>query len=116
MSQQELLTKVIHTLDAMAIDYMVTGSVASSYHGEPRSTHDIDIVIALEARDIPRMLKSFPPPDYYLEEESIRDALASRNMFNLMGGRLAGDLFMGARQERSASAGIDREASAPAAA
>ena len=24
---------------------MVTGSVASSYHGRPRSTHDADIVI-----------------------------------------------------------------------
>jgi hypothetical protein len=84
MSQQELLTKIIRTLDAIAVDYMVTGSVASSFQGEPRSTHDIDIVIAIEGRDIPSLLKSFPPPDYHLDEESIRDAMATRNMFNLI--------------------------------
>ena len=42
MSQQELLKKVIQTLEYAEIDYMVTGSVASSLQGEPRSTHLIE--------------------------------------------------------------------------
>jgi hypothetical protein len=45
MSQQELLKRVIEILDARKIAYMVTGSVTSSLQGEPRSTHDIDLVI-----------------------------------------------------------------------
>ncbi len=40
MSQQELLKKVIQALDRAKIQYMITGSVASSLQGEPRSTHD----------------------------------------------------------------------------
>lgn len=48
MSQQELLKKIIEILDGTGIQYMLTGSVASSLQGEPRSTHDIDMVIGIE--------------------------------------------------------------------
>ncbi len=45
MSQQALLKKVIQVLDRAGIKYMITGSIVSSLQGEPRSTHDIDMVI-----------------------------------------------------------------------
>ncbi|NWG14519.1 MAG: hypothetical protein HXY20_13410 [Acidobacteria bacterium] len=47
MSQQESLKTVVRTLEELDIGYMVTGSIASSLQGEPRSTHDIDIVVNL---------------------------------------------------------------------
>jgi hypothetical protein len=84
MSQPELLRKVIQTLDAIGIDYMVTGSVASSLQGEPRLSHDIDIVVAVQPSAVPKLLQGFPPPDYYLDEESMRSAMASKDMFNLI--------------------------------
>ena len=40
---------VITTLSSLGVDYMVTGSVASSIQGEPRSTHDVDLVVAILA-------------------------------------------------------------------
>ena len=49
MSQQELLTSVSAALDSMGIDYMVTGSVASSFYGEPRLSHDIDVLLHVTA-------------------------------------------------------------------
>jgi len=49
MSQQELLKLVIARLDEAGIEYMLTGSLASSLQGEPRATHDIDLVIAIRA-------------------------------------------------------------------
>jgi hypothetical protein len=52
MSQSELLARVVRVLDAAGIDYMVTGSTVSSIQGEPRSTHDIDVVIALTAASV----------------------------------------------------------------
>ncbi len=84
MSQPELLKRVIQTLDDAGIDYMVTGSVASSLQGEPRSTHDIDLVISLDKKDADKLVKSFPPPDFHLDEESILDAITSRGAFNLL--------------------------------
>jgi hypothetical protein len=84
MSQQELLKHVAQVLADAGIDYMVTGSVASSMQGEPRSTHDIDLVVALPPAAPKKLARAFPPPDYYLPEEVIQDALHRRSMFNLL--------------------------------
>jgi hypothetical protein len=47
MSQSELLKKTIAALEAANTPYMLTGSFASSLQGEPRLTHDIDLVVAI---------------------------------------------------------------------
>lgn len=84
MSQQELLKRVVQVLDDVGIDYMVTGSVASSLQGEPRSSHDIDLVVALTSAGGSQLLQAFPPPDFYLSEVAIREALRRRSTFNLL--------------------------------
>lgn len=84
MSQQELLKQVVEILTAAGIEYMVTGSVASSLQGEPRSTHDIDLVVCMLPEGAHRLVQAFPPPDYFLSEEAILDALQHRSMFNLL--------------------------------
>lgn len=84
MSQQELLTKVIQALNQIGIEYMVTGSVASSLHGAPRLTHDIDLVIAIEPKQIQDLVKAFPGPEFYLDEGSVREAMKREGMFNLI--------------------------------
>ncbi len=84
MSQPEILRKVVAALATLGIDYMMTGSVVSSAQGEPRSTHDIDIVVTLQPEAIAGLVAAFPPPDYSLSEAAIRDALKARSMFNLL--------------------------------
>ncbi|MBN1613138.1 MAG: hypothetical protein JW950_01605 [Deltaproteobacteria bacterium] len=84
MSQQELLKKVIDTLEHLGIDHMITGSVASSLQGEPRSTHDIDIILAVQEADMANLVEAFAPPRYYLDAASIREAISHKSMFNLI--------------------------------
>ena len=84
MSQQELLAKVIQALDDAGIEYMVSGSVASSLQGEPRSTHDIDIVAAIKKTAVKKLTRAFPGPDFYLDEQSILDAINKQSMFSLI--------------------------------
>ena len=84
MSQQELLKKVIQTLNTAGIQYMLTGSVASSLQGEPRATHDIDMVIAVEKLNAHELVEAFPSPDFYLDEDSIIEAIKGQAMFNLI--------------------------------
>ena len=84
MSQQELLKKVILVLDQNGIHYMITGSIVSSLQGEPRSTHDIDIVIAIQKSVTKKLAEAFPPPDFHLDEDSILDAITKQSMFNLI--------------------------------
>jgi hypothetical protein len=84
MQQQQLLMRVIEVLDDAGIPYMVTGSFVSSMQGDPRSTHDIDIVVALEPASIPPLLSAFPAPEFYLDEVSVRQAVARKDMVNLL--------------------------------
>ena len=63
---------------------MITGSFASSIQGEMRLSHDIDLVVALKPDGVKALLRAFPPPAYYLSEESIREAMRTKKMFNLL--------------------------------
>ena len=84
MSQQELLRKLFQTLEDIGIEYMVTGSTASSLQGEPRSTHDIDIVASIQKSAVNALVAAFPPPDFYLDINSVLDAINRQGMFNLL--------------------------------
>jgi hypothetical protein len=84
MSQQQLLIRVARSLDDLGIDYMVTGSFASSIQGAPRSTHDIDLVVALTQTDADLLLAVFPDSEYYLSPQAVREAIEKQRMFNLI--------------------------------
>jgi hypothetical protein len=84
MSQQELLVRVLSTLNTIGVDYMVTGSLTSSFYGQPRSTHDIDLVVVLTPANIRSLLDAFPPPAFYLSAEAIDEAVRRQSMFNLL--------------------------------
>jgi len=85
MSQQKLLISVVEALDDLRIPYMLTGSYASSIHGQPRATHDIDLVVAMSSEEAARELVArFPEPEYYVSEEAAIHATRSVGMFNLI--------------------------------
>ena len=71
MSQQELLKRIVQILDSLQIEYMVTGSVTSSLQGEPRSTHDLDLVVDLTEGAADRLRAAFLPSDFYVSDQAI---------------------------------------------
>lgn len=84
MLQPKLLIKVLNLLNENQIDYMITGSLVSSIQGEPRATHDVDILVNLTQATIPAFIKAFMPPDFYLSESAIKEAIQHKSMFNLL--------------------------------
>lgn len=84
MLQPKLLIKVLAVLNEYLIDYMITGSLVSSIQGEPRATHDVDILVNITQSAIPVLLSAFPPPGYYLSESAIKEAIQQKSMFNLL--------------------------------
>src|SRR5580698_8759475 len=84
MSQSELLKKVVAALEASNTPYMLTGSYASSLQGEPRLTHDIDLVVEITPWAARSLLRHFPAPDYYLDEPAVLDAINRKSQFNLV--------------------------------
>jgi len=63
---------------------MLTGSIVSSIQGEPRMSHDIDVVIESTARILSFLSNAFPPARYYCDPDSVHDAIKSDGMFNLI--------------------------------
>lgn len=84
MLQPKLLKKVLQLLSQNHIDYMVTGSLVSSMQGEPRATHDIDIVVNFSHKEIPILTNAFIAPDYYLSESAMQEAIERGTMFNIL--------------------------------
>ncbi|MDP9468663.1 MAG: hypothetical protein M3P32_08010 [Chloroflexota bacterium] len=84
MTLGELLAEIGQRLDAAAIPYMVTGSVASSFHGEPRATRDIDIVVDPTPQALDAFVRSLPADAFYVDLGAARTALAERGQFNVI--------------------------------
>jgi hypothetical protein len=84
VSVRVVFEKLRAALESAAIPYFVTGSYASSAHGLPRSTNDIDIVIAPDREQLGALLTQFPDTDFAVSREDAFDALARRAQFNVI--------------------------------
>ena len=84
MTQAELLRYVVETLEELEIPYMIGGSQAAVYYGEPRFTRDVDIVAGLGPAQMPALLARFPAPDFYVSGEAAREAVETRGQFNII--------------------------------
>lgn len=82
MTFTDLLKDVIGRLDHADVPYMVTGSLASSFHGEPRATLDVDIVVDPTPSSLARLVDNLIDGGYYVDREAAREALAGRTQFN----------------------------------
>ena len=80
-SPTELVAAVARLLEDLGIQYLVGGSVVSSYFGRPRTTEDADFVINLRS-DLVERLVSRLEPDFYLSRSAIREALRDHGSFN----------------------------------
>ena len=63
---------------------MVTGSVAAMAYGEPRLTNDIDVVVDLRETHVKGIVAGFPPGEFYISEEMVRQAIRDRSQFNVI--------------------------------
>jgi hypothetical protein len=86
MSVPDILAAVTPVADAMVelgVAHYIGGSVASSVHGVPRATLDVDLVADLRlehARGLAELLRA----SYYVDEDMIRDAIRRRACFNVI--------------------------------
>lgn len=60
MTADEAVVAVLDALEAVGIPYMIVGSLASNFHGIPRSTRDADFVIELVPGSLQRLGDALP--------------------------------------------------------
>ncbi len=84
MTAEEVFRRVIGALEGAGIPYMLTGSFASSFHGMPRATQDIDIVISPTPDQLRALVRLFPESEYYIDEDAALDAERRQSQFNVI--------------------------------
>jgi hypothetical protein len=78
-----IIIELLNLLNDHRIPYMLSGSVASMYYGEPRLTHDVDLVVDIKL-DQALSLVGLLGDRFYISEEGIKDALEHQTMFNVI--------------------------------
>ena len=107
MHEPDLFLLFVRPLNRAGIRYVVTGSVAAIFYGEPRLTHDVDFVVFLSDADIDALAKLFPAADFYLpplETISAETRREQRGHFNIIHFETGfkADLYLTGRDELNA--------------
>jgi hypothetical protein len=87
MPELDLIELFVQPLNRLRIRYLVSGSIASMLYGEPRVTHDIDLVVFLRQENLLQLSKAYPPPEFYLppaDVMAIEIARERRGHFNII--------------------------------
>jgi hypothetical protein len=79
----QITSCIAKELDRLGIHYLVGGSLASSLHGAPRATHDVDIVADINENHIPEVVKALEP-EFYIDAEMLREAVQMQSMVNII--------------------------------
>ncbi len=84
MTLDALLRSACAALHVEGIPFMLTGSVATAFHGSSRATMDVDFVIDPTAGQLDALVSRVDAGGAYVSREAARDALRHRTMFNVI--------------------------------
>lgn len=82
MSERDPLRTIIEALEACGIPHMIAGSLASTLHGVPRATHDIDLVIDPTRAALDALVRRLSDGGHYVSEAAADEAWRRRGQFN----------------------------------
>jgi hypothetical protein len=100
---QAFLARVVAALETAGIPYMLAGSFASSHHGAPRTTQDIDVVVDPTFASLEMFLAALQSDEVYFDADVARDELKRRGQFNIIDGATAWKVDIIFRKARSFS-------------
>ena len=92
------MASTLGLLEAERIPYMLTGSIASAFYGEPRATRDIDVVIDPTPEALDSLIIGLQRGGAYVDADAARTALRARTQFNAVVGDAKVDFVV--RKER----------------
>jgi len=91
----QVAASITGVLERLGVRYLIGGSLASSVHGEPRSTNDVDLLVEFRTEHVSPCVEAIRG-DYYVSEPPIRSAVTSGSHFNVihMNAAVKVDLFL----------------------
>ncbi len=84
MDPSPSLERLLDILGSLQVRYMIAGSLASSVHGIPRSTNDIDLVADIRIPVVEPLAAAVRSEFYVDPPEALEQAIGAGRMFNLI--------------------------------
>jgi len=84
MSEFEFYLTTLQVLEKIGARYMVVGAYGASAYGVSRNTHDVDIIVDLDATACEKLAAYFPAPRYYADPDQMRASIRAGLMFNII--------------------------------
>jgi len=79
----EVTLAVTGVLERLGVEYLVGGSLATSLHGIPRATLDVDIVADLRMTHLDPFVAALRET-FFIDADMVRDAIRKRATFNIL--------------------------------
>ncbi len=79
----QITRRIAQEFEDLNIQYFVGGSLASSLHGIPRATQDVDIIADIAFQHIPDLVNALEA-EFYIDGDMIKEAIQRRSSFNLI--------------------------------
>lgn len=82
MSLAAFLTTVVGVLVEAKVPFMLTGSLATAFHGRTRATQDVDLVVDPAPLQLPALVRCLNAAGLYASLDAAQEALATGGQFN----------------------------------
>lgn len=79
----DVISAVVEVLDRVGAAYAITGSVASSIHGEPHTSQDVDFVVRMTSEQARRIAVELPQR-FYRSDQALVAAARQASFCNLI--------------------------------
>jgi len=86
MNQKDLIERMAELLGKAGVEYMVTGGYGVIFYGRPRFSHDVDFVVNIGERELPKVVKIFEENDveFSWQRLAIEEAVERKGMFDVL--------------------------------
>ncbi len=79
----QIAKTITEVFDQLGIAYFIGGSFASTIHGLPRATRDVDFIAAIKAEHVEPFVAALEA-EFYLDAKTIRSAITHQRSFNVI--------------------------------
>lgn len=95
MTSDEAVVVFVDLLERLDVPYVITGSLASNFHGVPRSTRDADIVVDLAGDALDRLAEALPTELTFDPQAAFETVTGTtRHLVRLLGSVFVIELFL----------------------
>jgi hypothetical protein len=75
---------VAKILETAGIRYLIGGSLASTFQGEPRSTQDVDFVVHMRDHQVDPLIRALENSEFFFRSDAVRQARHGWRFFDLV--------------------------------